>query len=381
MKRSHATRALIISATIAILLAVGYTWWWISFAYGARAGVERWAEERRRQGWQVSFDDITLRGYPFVLNMRLRQPHIAEPGRFDWRGSDVVASISPLTPNKVQVRAAGKHQIGIVGIDSVAFEAGTANVKVDLNLRGLPTGGTALLQNVTATSSAGTSSIDSLQIQIEEMTPPASRVTEAVPNNIGFGVALSNLSLPSQLKLPISRRIATATLRGRVRGQWEPVAFTTALANWRDGGGVIEMDELMLRWDPLTMSANGTMALDQRLQPLIAVSARLTGFFETVDALSAAHVIRSRDVSMAKLMLGLLSKPSANGGPAVLELPLTVQDGTFYAGPAAIAKIPDLPWEAPAPVPIPGLPAQVKREDLAKPGMTVGPQGEVTRAK
>ena len=363
MRRSHANRILFASAVLAILLAVAYTWWWLAFAYGARGGVERWAERQRARGWQVSYSDITLRGYPFVLTMRLRNPHVAEPGRFDWQGPDLIANISPLSPTTIHLRAPGKHQLDLTGVDSFELDVGAAQATLTTTALGRLTSGSAMLQNVAVTSPAGESSLDSLQIQIEEMTSLASRTVEAVPSNLSFGLALTNLSLPSRIKMPFGRRIDAATLRGRLRGQWEPIAFNEALANWRDGGGVIEMDQVMLTWEPLSLSANGTVALDQRLQPLVAMTARMTGFFETVDALTAANLVRSRDASMAKMVLGLLSKRPANGGPAVLELPLTVQDGVFYAGPAALGKVPELPWEAPPPVPIPNTYPLPKRED------------------
>lgn len=385
MEDRYTSRILTVSGVLAILIALGYTWWWLAFAYGARAGVERWAEDRRAHGWQVSYDDIALRGYPFVLVMRLRELHVVEPGRIDWQGPDVITTISPVAPTTIHVRAPGKHRLRLAG-EPISFEAGTAQATFTLSISGRPTSGSVILQNVTATTTAGAASADALQVQIEEMGAPSGRTAEAIPNNLAFGLALSNLTLPSDLKLPLGHRLAAGALRGRLRGQWESITFNQALANWRDGGGVIELDELMLNWDPLTLSANGTLALDQHLQPLVAVTARMTGFFETVDALVSANLIRGRDASMAKMVLGLLSKHPNSGAP-VLELPLTVQDGVFFAGPAALGKVPALPWEEPPPTVFPSSYPPVKRDEPAKsaerlqPGMTIGPQGEATRQK
>jgi hypothetical protein len=376
-KKPHSSRALVISGVVSILLALVYTWWWLAFAYGARAGVERWAEERQAEGWRVSFDDITLRGYPFVLSMRLHEPKIAKPGQFDWQGPEVVATVSPLSPTTVHLRAPGKHQLRIPGVDTVSLEAEYAQGNLALSRTGRPSNGSLSLRNVATDSSLGKGNIGGLQVRVEEMDAPSGRTIEAIPNNIAFGVMASDVTLPSQIKTSMGRHVTAAVLRGRVRGQWEPAPFTTALANWRDGGGVIELDEIGITWDPLTLSGNGTLALDQRLQPQVAMTARMTGFFETVDALANTGVIRAKDVSVAKMVLGLLSKKNGNG-PAVLELPLTIQDGTFYAGPAAIGKVPELPWQAPPPVPLPSTYPQAKRDELAKPGMTVGPKGEVT---
>lgn len=355
-RSSPGSRALIISGILAILLAVAYTGWWVSFAFGARNGVERWAEQRRAEGWQVSFGPIGLRGYPLILSLRLSKPHIRQPGGLDWQGPDLIARISPLRPDRVVVRGPGRHELILPGAGRFSMEAGEAEAIFDLTLDGRPDSGSLRLETVSATTPAGDASLDSLTLEVENIPPPNARSHEAIPTTIAFGVAVGNLVMPPQLKMPIGNRINLATLRGRVRGQWEDgIAFNQALANWRDGGGVIELDQSMLRWDPLSLSAAGTVALDQRLQPMFAISARATGFFETIDSLAAAKLMRTRDASVAKFLLGALAKQPADGGPAVLEMPLTIQDSILYAGPAALARVPDLPWQAPPPMPIPSI--------------------------
>lgn len=355
-RSSTGSRALIISGILAILLAIAYTGWWISFAFGARAGVERWASERRAEGWQVAFDNIGLRGYPLILSLRLTNPRISRPDGLNWQGPDLIARVSPLRPDRVVVRGPGRHELALPGVGRFTLDTGEAEAVFDLTLGGRPDGGSLRLQSVAATTPAGDATLDSLDLEIETIPPPNSRNHEAIPSTLAFGTAIGNLVMPPQLKMPIGNRIGMATLRGRVRGQWEDgIAFNQALANWRDGGGVIELDQLLLRWDPLSLSASGTLALDHRLQPLVAISARATGFFETIDSLAAAKVMRTRDASVAKFLLGALAKQPADGGPAVLEMPLTIQDSTLYAGPAALARIPDLPWQAPPPAPIPSI--------------------------
>ncbi|MEE9194263.1 MAG: DUF2125 domain-containing protein, partial [Alphaproteobacteria bacterium] len=99
---------------------------------------------------------------------------------------------------------------------------------------------------------------------------------------------------------------------------------------------------LKVHWGPLNFSATGTLALDQDLQPLLAMTATITGFNETIDALAAARAIKARDATVAKMLLSLLAKRPGGGGPAELKIPLTVQDGKLFVGPVALMKVPRL---------------------------------------
>jgi hypothetical protein len=97
--------------------------------------------------------------------------------------------------------------------------------------------------------------------------------------------------------------------------------------------------------------ATGTVALDGRMQPVGAFTARIQGFFEAVEALRARGLIRGRDASMAKLVLGAMARPAPGGGPPVLSLPVTLQDRVLYAGPVALVRLPELRWPGQPPTP------------------------------
>jgi hypothetical protein len=116
------------------------------------------------------------------------------------------------------------------------------------------------------------------------------------------------------------------------------------LVKWRDGGGTVEVARLNLAYGFLDVWANGTMALDGDMQPIGAFTAKVEGFFPLVDALKEKGLVRARDAVTAKVVLGVLAKKPADGGPPTLNLPLTVQGRKVYAGPLALAQVPAIPW-------------------------------------
>ncbi len=108
------------------------------------------------------------------------------------------------------------------------------------------------------------------------------------------------------------------------------------MARWRDAGGLLEIAALTLVWGPLELAAEGTAALDQELRPQGAFTARIHGLPETLDAF-AAHGLIEPGIALALRLTALtLATRKDASGRAVVELPITLQDGLFYLGPAAL---------------------------------------------
>ncbi len=104
------------------------------------------------------------------------------------------------------------------------------------------------------------------------------------------------------------------------------------------------MQNVHLRWDALDISANGTGALDARLQPIAALSATVEGQDAIVDAAVGNSVMSAQNGDLAKMVLGLLAKPGPDGQKQITA-PLTVQDNRLYLGPATVARVPVINWE------------------------------------
>lgn len=125
-------------------------------------------------------------------------------------------------------------------------------------------------------------------------------------------------------------------LRGPIsRAELEPM-----LSNWRDGGGVVEVRWLKAEWGPLTLSAEGTVALDERMRPLGALSSEIGGLGPTMDALAAAGVVTRNTARLAGIALGLLARTPSGGGAPVIGVPIAAQNGELYLGPVKVAALP-----------------------------------------
>jgi len=79
------------------------------------------------------------------------------------------------------------------------------------------------------------------------------------------------------------------------------------------------------------------MTLDQALRPQAALTAQVAGYGEALDAFAAAGAMRPSDAALAKTFLNIMAKTIS--GRRVIEIPLTAQDGTLFAGPLPLVKL------------------------------------------
>src|SRR5262249_34861915 len=75
------------------------------------------------------------------------------------------------------------------------------------------------------------------------------------------------------------------------RGNLPPRPLPEAIAAWRDDGGTIEVNHLVLVSAPIDFDGNGTLALDAQNRVQFSFVGRLRGYAETVDALARAGTL------------------------------------------------------------------------------------------
>ena len=114
-----------------------------------------------------------------------------------------------------------------------------------------------------------------------------------------------------------------------------------AVKNWRDSGGVIDLELLESNYGPLKIKANGTIALDDKLQILAAFSARVRGFLAAIRHLENTNAIRPLEAAIAKMVFNSLLKTK---GATSVDLPLNIQNGELTVHQFKVLKIPSINW-------------------------------------
>ncbi|MDA0260675.1 MAG: DUF2125 domain-containing protein, partial [Proteobacteria bacterium] len=109
------------------------------------------------------------------------------------------------------------------------------------------------------------------------------------------------------------------------------------LAAWRDGGGTLELPRAFVKSGGVSLSADGTIALDEAMRPLAAFTARVQGFETALQMLTDAQDLTPIQSAAMRIALRLIAKDS--GRPGSVEFPLTIQGGRAYVGKVAVARL------------------------------------------
>ncbi len=78
----------------------GYYFYWNSLADTLVAGIERWIDQRRADGYEIDHAGYDVRGFPFRLTLVVEAPRIARPAApngFDWRATGSPSICNPGT--------------------------------------------------------------------------------------------------------------------------------------------------------------------------------------------------------------------------------------------------------------------------------------------
>ena len=329
-------------ALTAIVLSL-YSAVWLVLARQARGRVDAQFARERERGVSLSVGSESTAGFPFRLEVRLSDvvadglPHVAK-GHF--AAPTVIAWARPWRLDSWRFTLPGGASIdGPQGSVAAGKLRGSAGLVLG---PGATPGGDLLdvkLENVSIKSGDRLTQIAAGTLTLR--LPPVPPQAHEEPL---FSMALQahQITLPTGVA-PLGEQIDHLKLDATWRGPVPPGRLTDALAAWRDDGGTIELQSIDLGWGPLSLLADGTLALDKTLQPLGAFSARIMGYDAILDTLIASGGIKQNDAALVRMGLSMMAQRGADGTPQ-LKTPVAVQDDALFLGPARLMKLARIEW-------------------------------------
>jgi hypothetical protein len=332
-------------AIVAFLVLVGaYAAYWHIVAGQIKDGLVAWRLSEQRHKIDASWGALRVTGFPFAFRVRLenaacrdrawnpapevRLVHLtgtARPWDFDdWRLSapdGVAAEVAPAR-GRPALRLAAKSADGLVATG--------------------PRGASSLWLNLHGIAAEAAGNIRAKSADAWIMLPAKPAVKDTDPS-LGLALALHQVGVPAP-PADFAKTIDELAFGVTVKGTVPDGPLARAVAAWRDAGGTIEVDNLHLKWGGLGISANGTLALDQGLQPIAAFSGGIEGFGAILDAMVAADQLTPEQAALIQIGLTSLSKPGPDGKPQITA-PFTIQNGKMYLGPARLGAAPHIFWE------------------------------------
>lgn len=311
-----------------LAVGIGYWFFWNHLADNMKAGVGRWVAERQAEGMVVSHGTVAVTGFPYRLLVSIDTPRLSAPQRPlapIWAAERLDIFFQPWNLSHTILQPVGPQSLGWGPADarrgsvvqstdariSARFDSAGRLDTIAADLRDVAADGDSPLRQATRLQfhmrqNSGQSDdrpVDSTNLALTGhdlvltpgATPLGSRFDEA---------ALSMLLRP----LP----------RGLEPGQ---------LDQWRDQGGVIDIDRIAFLKDQLRVSGDGSVALDLQNRPEGAMVFVVQGADQFIDALAAAGHMSDLARIGLRMAVSALEKTDGEGNRKV-TLPLAIQNGT-----------------------------------------------------
>lgn len=150
---------------------------------------------------------------------------------------------------------------------------------------------------------------------------------------------------------PLDREIWSlqyAALSGKIPERLPSTLREDRLRAWRDRGGVLAVDHVVLRKDTLGIEGSGTLRLDEALQPEGRLAAQITGYGPFILFLQRKNLIEARQSFLIGAILNGLAAADPETGEKVLTGTLTLTNGRLMMGPATLMTVPAIAWPQPA---------------------------------
>ncbi|WP_374384788.1 DUF2125 domain-containing protein [Dongia sp.] len=294
---------LIAFAVLLLLICGGYTGYWFYVAGRLQTGIEAWIAQQRAAGIELTLAEGGIGGFPlaFRRDFGAAKLALAGPAPLGVETSSLVAEMRPWNINQIRFTAVSAKLAATPGLYQAAELSGEI---------GIP------------------------------KAPP----TDYHQPFIGFDLAAQDVTLPDGPRAVAASPIETLAVQGAVMGPVPQAAnLTEALAGWSAAGGVLEIKSFTFVQAPLNAAGDGTLALDQNLQPIGALAVHAYGVAETLAQLEQDGLIDPNQAKTAKLIVGGLAKPDDTGKPR-FDVSLSLQDGHLWLGPVKLARLPSFNW-------------------------------------
>jgi len=325
----------LIGAVIALMAA--WTGAWLYVTGQVRTAVEAYIDEDIT-GWKINYKTLRIGGFPFRIKIDVQKPRLVLSGKkwtVRWETNHIDAMRNLWQPRHVLFDLTGQHQITLNRAGQTHHlmhdnDLAMSSIEIDEE-------GRLRLLSLDITSPElefdGKGAAQGKRLQIHARRNPNS-VRNVDLALRGEQIAISEIFLSRNLNV-LWREIQLLDLNTTVTGLPDDMATAMLASQWRDGGGTVEVRQLRLQWGEVDITARGSLALDERMRLIGALTAQIKGHEKLIDLAVATGGLRDGSVIATRAVLGLLA--AAGGG--ILSVPVRLQDGQLFLGPAVIAKL------------------------------------------
>ncbi len=342
MRRS--TRFGLAVVIVLVVLAGSYAVYWRIVAAQIQDGLVAWQQSQKAHKIDATWGALRITGFPFAFRVAVDDATLRER---TWNPAPELR----LTHLTGTARPWNFHDWVLAAPDGFSADLASTGGRPELKLSVKSAKGTVAVGSQGAAwlwvsgQDIAAEAAEAVPIKSADawITLPAKPADKDTDPSFGLALSLRQVGVPAPPP-EFTRTIDELAVGVTVKGALPSGELPQAVAAWRDAGGTIEVDSLHLQWGDLGVSANGTLALDRKLQPIAALSSGVEGFGAILNALVAADRMTPEQAAIVQIALTSLAKPGPDGKPQITA-PFTIQNGKIYLGPARLGSAPKINWE------------------------------------
>jgi hypothetical protein len=348
---------ILLIATAALALACGGDWVaWTVLTARLRNAFAQWTETMHAQGWTVVSHAPVSGGFPFAAILELPDFSLsggasAVPAGIRWSAEELTLGLTIFHPGRLLIEPLGPEVLRISRSPPLAFSADriAAWVPLGRKLDAQSTGSVELEADSVSGGIDGSRHPQDVEVGRLRLHLDVAR-DAAGSTRARLRLDAREVGLPDIGRWPlgdtVSAMSADMSLFSPSLVPADPDDaddVEAAAAAWRDGNGALTIHAFDLKWGPLSLGLQGSIGLDDKLQPAGTGTARTVGYEEALDALARSGRIQPGVAATAKAVLGLMGRAPADHA-AGIELPFTLKNSTVSIGKIPLTKVNEVDW-------------------------------------
>ena len=351
-------RKTIICLFILALIPVSYSVFWYGSIKYIKIEIESFIDHATKDGVSASYKKLEINGFPFKFRITFSEPKLqilsntGKQGRIKkwiWRGNRAVIDIKPWSLSNFRFDLSGLNSFSVTGADGqYEFISEAKSIDADVIMTNsrieklkLMAQGLHISEKLSGIeTSIGRFFFDTqLFLKAENSNTKAENRTSRI-----LELKLNDIQLPEKYGQFFSNHLDRIYMNLRVSENLKPALNIDDLKTWRDAGGIIDIDSFEGYSGKLRVFGSGTLALDKKLQPLLALTANFVGIVPLINRLTSFGFINRRTAYLTKFFLSGILQRSITDTKSI-SVPLTIQDSRLSIGPAKILTMPFINWE------------------------------------
>lgn len=322
-----------------VIVAAFSIWagYWYFGASAAKSGFAAWFEDRRQQGWQAEYSDLTVRGFPNRFDATFTTPILADPNTgWSWEAPFLQLFALSYRPNHV---IAVWPNSQLIATPNEKFDVSSSDMRASLVL-GDGTDLPLIRSNVVVTDLAlsareagGITRIASLRAAVQKKEDGNRYKVAVTADGFALSLPLKSLLDPSD-RLPNKLNALRADLSVAFDRSWD----RTAIEHSRPQPRELHLSVAEAKWGELELLAAGKLNIDAQGVPSGTLNLKAKNWREII-AMGVASGAVSQNLA-PRLEQGLSVLAQLSGNTKTLDLELTFSRGRVALGPIPLGPAP-----------------------------------------